>query len=884
MKAYFVRPQSRLIPMRAYFIFIVGFLFCLSASAGGIKGRVIDEEGNPLPFTTIYVKETGSGSISNESGLYEVRLEPGTYTMIFQFLGYQTQQFTIQISETFTERDIVMLKQAFLLAEAQIKGGSEDPSYKIIRKAIAKSGFHRQQIETYTCEVYLKGGGRLVSVPWYLRKVLEDEGIDTAATFVTESVSKIVYQRPNQFKEEVISVRTSGDERDSNPMRFIGASFYEPIVAEGIISPLSPRAFSYYKFRYVSTFTDREYQVSKIEVIPRSKGEDVVAGMLYIVDGLWCIHSFEFSMVVQGIELNLRQVFAPVAENVWLPVTHKYDGTGKLLGVRFEFGYLASVSGYNITLNPDLSNEITVYDDKTEQDLIDSRENPLVKGKAKDINIAEEKLSKGEELTQKELRQLMKSYEKEQRKESEEPEVTDYRTFSIDSLAYKSDSMYWAERRPIPLTDSEVKGYKLQDSLYVEEKKEEAGDTLDTKKKKFSPTDILFGNTYKINSRDNLRIHANWTSINFNTVDGWNFEYKLSYYRRFDEKRRLEISPLYRYSFSRNKSFGKLMTEYRYRDGLMKGNITAEGGWYYSQFNADVPILPVFNSFSSLVFENNYMKVYDRNFVEARFKHSFNGEWAIGGKAAFDERIETFNTTSQTWFPVDSREYTPNLPSSPNLPLQDFGTSRAFKITALVEWKIGARYGKSDERYYERNSPPIVTVRYTRAVPNVWGSKPDIHFGAVNVKYAFKLSRLGKLNIRSEYGNFRKFENGEFIDFAHFMGNEMYFTRWGSMNGYSLLPYYQFSTARNYLSTYAIYEFRNFILGNIPTLRMLGVNESLLLNHLYTQREGHYVEVGYSITNLFRFGRVDFVSSFFNSGFREFKIQLGISSDIFSVD
>jgi hypothetical protein len=75
----------------------------------------------------------------------------------------------------------------------------------------------------------------------------------------------------------------------------------------------------------------------------------------------------------------------------------------------------------------------------------------------------------------------------------------------------------------------------------------------------------------------------------------------------------------------------------------------------------------------------------------------------------------------------------------------------------------------------------------------------------------------------------------------------------------------------------------NWISLALSTLRMLGVNERVIANHLYTPRNGHYFEVGYSITNLYRFIRIDFVTSYQDGGFRDWRIQVGFSSDVISV-
>src|SRR5690554_3982673 len=481
--------------MRINFLFLFLVLFTpLLAEAQGVKGTVIDQDGTPLPYTTIYVKETGSGSVTNQNGRYELRLQPGNYNISFQFLGYKSEQIVVSVGNEMITRDVVLQQQSYTLQGAEIDGGKEDPAYKVMRKAIAKSSYHRQQVDHFTCEVYLKGGGRLVDSPWFLRKMLEKEGMDTSATFVTESVSEITYNRPGEFKERVVSIRTTGDDRNTNPMQYINTSLYEPTFG-GVVSPFSPKAFAFYKFKYIRSYSDRGYQINEIQVIPRSRNSDIFEGTVFIVEDLWAIHSASLSIVVQGIAIDIHQYFAPIEPNVWMPVSHKYDGQGKIMGFKFEFQYLATVSNYDIKLNPTLSAEdIVLLDEKTEQEAIESREStPVTSNKKSEV---EEKLMAGGELTQKELRKLMREYIKEERKKTDEPEVIESRNISIDSTAYNNDSTYWATRRPVVLTESEQRGYALQDSLAIEQQKRQAGDTLTGKK--FKPMHLIWGGQYHL--------------------------------------------------------------------------------------------------------------------------------------------------------------------------------------------------------------------------------------------------------------------------------------------------------------------------------------------------------------------------------------------------
>ncbi|WP_109302330.1 TonB-dependent receptor [Aquimarina sp. AU474] len=60
---------------------------------GKITGKVIDGETNDvLPFANISVKDASIGSTSDFDGLYEINVEPGTYTIVFSFVGYETKE------------------------------------------------------------------------------------------------------------------------------------------------------------------------------------------------------------------------------------------------------------------------------------------------------------------------------------------------------------------------------------------------------------------------------------------------------------------------------------------------------------------------------------------------------------------------------------------------------------------------------------------------------------------------------------------------------------------------------------------------------------------------------------------------------------------------
>ena len=197
-------------------VVLITFYLLISdqANAAGIRGIIKGDDGNVLPFASIFVKQTSTGAATDLQGHYELTLPPGKYDILFQYLGYETQLRKVEISSEFIEIDITLKTQVIVLQNVVIKAGKEDPAYTIMRKAIGKAKYHTQQIDSYTAKVYIKGKGQLKDYPWFAKKAVEKEGITKDRVFISESVSEIKYTRPNKFEEKVIAVYSKGKDRD----------------------------------------------------------------------------------------------------------------------------------------------------------------------------------------------------------------------------------------------------------------------------------------------------------------------------------------------------------------------------------------------------------------------------------------------------------------------------------------------------------------------------------------------------------------------------------------------------------------------------------------------------------------------------------------------
>ena len=98
--------------------------------------------------------------------------------------------------------------------------------------------------------------------------------------YLSETVSKITFEQPNNLKERIIASKISGNDNGFSYNTAMGTfySFYDNYIKFGVnmVSPLADNAFNYYKYSFEGSFFDEnETQINKIKVIPRRDKEPV---------------------------------------------------------------------------------------------------------------------------------------------------------------------------------------------------------------------------------------------------------------------------------------------------------------------------------------------------------------------------------------------------------------------------------------------------------------------------------------------------------------------------------------------------------------------------------------------------------------------------------
>ncbi|NMM49454.1 DUF5686 and carboxypeptidase regulatory-like domain-containing protein [Marinigracilibium pacificum] len=847
-------------------IFLLPAFQCYSQT---LKGTVKDEQNTPLGFTAVYISEINEGTSANENGEFQFDLSPGNYTVMFQYMGYKSKTVSVSIvADEIKQIDIVLEPQVYSLPELQVTGSFEDPAYAIIRKASAKAMYHLHQVDEFTAKVYLKGKGRFEKIPGIVKRRLEKEGLNQDQLYIGESLVKVKYKRPSTYEQEVLAVRSKGESQDFSPGNYIFGSFYESTVA-GVVSPLSKKCFAYYKYEYLGSFKEGDYEVNKIRVIPRVKDSELFNGNIYIIEDLWALHSVDLFNYQQGIKINIQQNLAPVRENVWLPISHKFFIKGSFVGFEFSYDYLAGVSDYEIDLNEDLVTTLEVVDEKTEA--------VKVKNATSDQSLTQEDSAV---FTVSNLMEDVEMYVEEERKGTGNEKILERYVYKNDSSLKTADKSYWDEVRTIPLTQDEIVGYTKLDSTIAKMDSVAAIDS--TKSRKLSPFFLLVGDHVSFGrGKPRLDIDGVLENTFYNTVNGVNVALPVSYSFYNKSKNRWKLNAVPRYNFSSENFQLKGGAEWQnnVRDSLTQ--VKLEGGYFVDQINNSEPITPLINSISTLFWRGNYMKLYDKHFVTLKYFKDFVYATRLQLELNWEKRQQLFNNTDYTFNGRVHKEYSSNIPENRYLNNTAFPDHQVFNLKGSLHYIPGLKYNMYNDRLVPLTEyKPELILKWDGTIPIKAINDLDYLKASIGIRHKFKAGANLSVLYDVELGGFFYKDSLSFVDYNHFRGNQTPFLPFAESGSFNFLDYYQWSTDRPYMTGMFKFSFRKLLITQVPQLRLIGMKEYFFFNNLTLADGSNYFEGGYGVTNLFRFLRLEVGGGYDTFKNKYWGVRIGVSPDL----
>ncbi len=861
----------------------------------GVRGTIRNAKGEPLPYAAVVAKGTQTGTMANADGRYELALKPGQYELVYQFLGFKTQVKSVEVGSGMAEVDMTLAEQSFNLQEVNVGKGKEDPAYSIMRRAIAKARFHQLQVNSYTARYYTKSTITILDLPLeflyrdQLKKAEKEFNFKKGAPILNETVSDVSFTQPNTIRTKVIASRNSQTDFVT-PNQFYGVSFYRPEVV-GAVSPLSPKAFAYYKFSYEGTFREQgpagvPVDVSKISVIPRSYGTGVFRGTIYIIEDTWAIHSLQLESVSQqGFTVQARQVYNPV-QGVWMPLNQRYNINGAYLGAKFTAQFVSNVTFNQFTVNPAFVEDVKVIDEKTDKPatVLSNRD---IKSQSMTDAVAKQK-----EFSTKNLKKLIKEYEKQEykaRKErKEDVAVTRNDSTVIDSLAGKRSSAFWDSLRTVPLTSAETNSYVRRDSIKIVRKVEIQKDSAKAQRDSSQHVrlgHLISGHVWRLDKSrlTTLQFSGLLANLEYNTVEGYTVESQLQYSHYYDIKKtnRFTLTPVGRYDFGRKQWLGYATAAFAHK----ASNVAVSGGRYIVQFNPDTPISPSLNSITTKFFERNFMKLYQKDYfinLTAAAK-PLDGQLSVSGSLEYAQRsqLSNYRDDLKPYFNWKRYSFTPNQPYNAETGSiesngTDFPTHKALTLNLTASGHLTpTRYRiRNGNRVALTNHSPELLVNYRRGMADV-----DYDFAQATLRHTLETGIYSSLSYQATVGGFLTNKTVYFPDFKHFQGNEFFFQQGDPVSTFRLLPYYQYSTRSHFFEGHALVEFRKFALTRIAVLRLIGLKENVFMHYLATPASRNYTELGYGldglIPSIFPFFRVEVIAQFQGGRYQELGFRIG---------
>jgi hypothetical protein len=820
--------------------FLLLFLLnCFFSYAQIISGSITDEKGETLADVNIYIEDSFTGTTSNAEGKYELKLKQLTEesTLVFQYLGFKTEKINLKKPSENQVIDMVLVEEATSLDDVTVYS-NENPALKIIRQAIQHREENKTKIEAFEADFYSRSIWQVENIP---EKIMGMEVGDFDGTldstrsgiiYLSETVSKIFYKAPNQFREEISASKISGNDNGFswNNAEDFNVSFYDNTISFNIemISPIADYAFNYYNYKLEGIFYDSNgFLINKVEVIPKRKKDKVFSGFIYIVEDTWEIFGVDLSTTGEATQIpplekvRFQQEFAYQADyEYWLSLSKSFHFTWKILGASGSGKFLGFYKNY-------------------------------------DLSPTSEKLKFTNEIV---------SYQRD---------------------ANQRDSVFWNTIRPIPLTEIEQNDYIKKDSIQELRKSKTYLDSVDRVKNKFKLLDPITGYTWD-NSYKNRSFSfegLSFRNLSYNNVQGWNINTGFTY-RQKDEDNSFKtfwlVDAKVNYGFSDEKIRGSLSYRQKFNN-FSDTYLQISSGSQAEQINSSNPISPLINTFAATFFERSFMKMYERNFVEALFADEITNGIRANASLVFEDRNALNNATNSRIWVNNPDGFTSNHPLLTNQLGENLFENHSLFIAKIgATFRLGQKYiSRPDGKYNIPNEDfPTFSIVYEKGFGS---SFSNYNFDSLRsrIQQNLNLNNLGIFNYQINTGWINNNnEQISFLDYKHFNGNQTFVETSSSYLGkFLLMDYYAFSTQHSYAEMHLEHQFKGLLLNRIPLVNQLNYNLVVGAKSLFTQEQKPYYEFHVGLENFgfgkFRFFRLDYVQAY-QSGWQDGGVMIGL--------
>ena len=789
-------------------IFLSTCLMFLSVlvAAQSVTGRVTNEFNEPVPYANVLVQELGTGTITDDEGRYVLNLvTEGNYRLLFSSLGYNTQKENVIVTLEELTLNVTLATSDVLLREITVNASKRDPAYEIIRKVVERKKQNLTAAESYRTKVYVKAVEEVERNERNKKKKKQEavevpEATDIGGApdpFAEEEKKRreligrlnflemevlLNFQQPRRYKEERNAYQAYGNTRGLFVPRF-GESdfnFYRNIVHltgisdAPVISPLSTTGILSYKFKLESTDLEGDQIVYKIRVQPRKRGNSTCAGYLWINEDTYTINRLDLTFSKYPLKFfdafRLQQEYVRHADSLWT--------VGKQ-----TFLYVAK-QGKKAT-----------FRGRTTLSYSDYEHNYAFPSKFFGNEVA---------VTTRE--------------------------------AYKRDSSYWESSRTVSLSAEEQQVIEIRDSIKAVVESDAYQDSLQERYNKITPLELVWDGVGFRNNKKKSHLYVGSIPelIGFSVVGGWEVNPYVSYNRRYENGKRLNVSGSIGYGFLNQNVTGNFSAWHRY-DPFKLADFSISGGRSFESIFPNDAFLNQLRASNYVLKEavrgGHHIELFNGFFLNVRAEYS-----------RF-KPITGFKT-SELFTGLVEDEETP----------RQFAAYEALITNTSVSYTPGLKYMREPDRKVRLGSRwPTFTLLHRRGWKGPLSSDVSFDYLQASVTQNLRFGILGNSNYSLKAGRFVNTEDLRFIDIKRFRESDPILLSDPTTTFNALDT--SLTTTNPFLEFHHIHHFNGALINNIPLLKKTRLKTIAGVGALWMPAEKfRYQEVFVGIERVFKLG------------------------------
>lgn len=356
---------------------LLSHTFSQEAGKTIIKGMVGDAiSGEPLPFVSVYLKNTSVGTVTGNNGRYSIETTVKADTIVFSFLGYKTRYRGIAVGKSQIV-DMTLESETFSLDEVVVRptkrkySNKNNPAVDLIGKVIENKTINRKEgYDFLEYEKYEKTQFALSNLSEKFRErnafrkfqfvfnnidTNKQKGKEILPLYIREALSKCFYRKdPAGSKEMIKGEKTINfDEYIDNKGVNANLNYlYQNIniydndilfLTNKFLSPIAQMAPAFYRFYIIDTLRVNETDCIKLYFEPRNRADFLFEGYLYITqDSSYAVKKIDMG-INKGINIDwlkdakIVQDFDQVKNKTWMlskdEISIEFGITDKSLGI-----------------------------------------------------------------------------------------------------------------------------------------------------------------------------------------------------------------------------------------------------------------------------------------------------------------------------------------------------------------------------------------------------------------------------------------------------------------------------------------------------------------------------------------------------------------------